>query len=859
MVDRNMVKIICIIFSMLYVGEVWADGLLFNGNDRLIEERTSYQVFADKSPRFSERMTINFKLSVLKQASFGNIFRLVDKESGTVYSLVYTRNNDTTSYVRFNIGDKENRITIVMYNSEIKKGRWFDVTLDFMLDKDSLNLSIDECHCGAGELKLSRTLQPDIYFGKHAYSIDVLGMAIKDLNVTGKDKAYYFPLNENSGDEVHDKDGDAVGKVSNPNWLINDSYFWEKRFSYHSGSVTGAVFDEKNQRLLFFNQDSLITYDVNNDQVSASVYKNKLPVPMVLGMNFYLPEEDRLYVYEVNGVKGDGAKVASLDLNAGEWRMESREELPDQRHHHSAYYDPAEQMQFIFGGFGDRKYFNEFVAYDLKSKVWSLQEFTGDRIAPRMFSGMGTKDGNELYIFGGNGNEQGEQSIGKVHYVDLYKVDLDKRHITKLWDLGQNTKLMIPARQLMFTPDTGFIYALYYPPHLPHTYLQLYRFSLSDGRYDVLADSIPMLSEAIKTNANLWFNRDTEEIYCCTLEFNDLNEDVQVSFYSLQYPAGVPVFPHAEKGRGGIGWILAGVAGGCAVLLLAALLLWRRKRSCNSAKAFPAEAKGNVDESSLPVKERENRKNALYLFGDPAMYNKDGRDITYLLSTKLRQLFCFILLNSDSEKDGVTSEEIYSAIWPDKPVQNAKNLKGVTIANLRKVLEDVEGVELVFEKGKFLIKPDERFYCDYFVFVSLVKRISTQQEAGNIDEVLMEQLLSVLSAGKFLQTLNDECFDVFKQNYEELVISFLYWKIEKDFAAHDFNKVLLICNLFSYIDPLNEVALWYELQALFKLHQINAAKRRFRIFVDDYRKIMDDEYTGSFERMIKSRTPDSAL
>lgn len=797
------------------------------------------------------------------QASFGNILRLVDKNTGSIYSLVYTRNDDTTSYVRFNSGDKENLITIVMYNSEIRKGRWFDVTLDFMPGRDSLNLSIDECCCGIGKLKLSAVLQPDIYFGKHDYSIDVLSMAVRDLNVSGVGENHHFPLNESYGEKVHNEQGKCVGEVKNPNWLINDSYFWKKRFSYHSLSAMGVTFDESGQRLLFFNRDSLITYDVNTDQVTASVYRNKLPLPMVLGMSFYDLQRKLLYVYEVNGMAAKDPKVVSLDIDKGEWKVESSEGLPSQRHHHSSYYNWDKRQQLIFGGFGDRKYFNEFAAYDVNTEKWNVLKFSGDKIFPRMFSGMGMNGEGELYILGGNGNEQGEQSIGKVHYVDLYKVDLKNRQIRKLWDLGENTKLLVPARQLMFTPDTGVVYALCYPPHLPHTFLQLYKFSLEDGTSEILADSIPMLSEAIRTNANLWFNAATKEIYCCTLEFNDLNEQVEVSFYSLQYPAGVPVFPAEGTSAPRTGRAIAWATIGGVLLLLSVTGIWlwaRWRRKSESGEAGCEDEQEPADEArSAIITGCEIKKNALYLFGELTMFDKEGRDITYLLSTKLRQLFCFVLLNSDVQKTGVTSEEIYAAIWPDKPVHNAKNLKGVTIANLRKILDELEGIDLVFEKGKFRIKPDERFYCDYFDFIALLEQATVQQGTGDINETLIARLIRVLSAGKFLKTMNDECFDLLKQNYEEQVIGLLYWKAGKDFARQDFNKVIQVCRLFFYIDPLNEVALWYELQALLKLHQTNAAKKRFRIFVSDYQKIMDEEYSCSFEHVVRNRMPEGGM
>ena len=77
-----------------------------------------------------------------------------------------------------------------------------------------------------------------------------------------------------------------------------------------------------------------------------------------------------------------------------------------------------------------------------------------------------------------------------------------------------------------------------------------------------------------------------------------------------------------------------------------------------------------------------------------------GRDITYMLSPKLRVLFLYILLNSVGKRGGLSSD-MNKIFWPDKPDSNVKNLKGVAMNHLRKILQDVDGIELVFRNGYF--------------------------------------------------------------------------------------------------------------------------------------------------------------
>jgi hypothetical protein len=72
------------------------------------------------------------------------------------------------------------------------------------------------------------------------------------------------------------------------------------------------------------------------------------------------------------------------------------------------------------------------------------------------------------------------------------------------------------------------------------------------------------------------------------------------------------------------------------------------------------------------------RKNCISLFGTFTVTDKNGRDMTYMFSPKIRYIFIYILINSIT-KDGVLSSDMNSLFWPDKPDDKIKNLKNVTM------------------------------------------------------------------------------------------------------------------------------------------------------------------------------------
>lgn len=73
-----------------------------------------------------------------------------------------------------------------------------------------------------------------------------------------------------------------------------------------------------------------------------------------------------------------------------------------------------------------------------------------------------------------------------------------------------------------------------------------------------------------------------------------------------------------------------------------------------------------------------------------------------------------------SDADGISSKQLSDLIWPDKPKDKVKNSRGVAINHLRKILKELDGIELVYEKGCFRFTLSSVFYCDYLRFMAIV-------------------------------------------------------------------------------------------------------------------------------------------
>lgn len=835
----------------------YSQGLLFQANDKEIKERTSLQIFQEgEIPCFTKNFQLSFELSIRDFDTFGYVFLLKEDQGKTKYSFTYTYLDGENSTFKFNTDGKENHYSLNLRNDALAY-QWIPVSFAFDLQQDVLTIRIGDNEKKITSLGLKDTFCPHLFFGRYDYILDMPTFAIRNLKLEGdRSHSYTFPLNENEGEEVHTSTGKVLGTVVNPVWLINGSYHWEKLFEYSFQTPSGITFEPDSQRLIIFSQDSLLTYNLLKRQPQKYSYSNKLPVKLQLATHFMNTTDGKLYVYELNNLPLGDATVAALDLNNQEWKQTGVAALPVQLHHHDGFWDETTGKYLVFGGFGNKRFNNTFLEYDIEGDRWDTLSYSGDRIIPRYFSGMVVNKNRErIYVFGGMGNESGEQSVGRNYLHDLYLLDRKQQSVRRLWQNASDHRLVV-ARDMILTPDEKYIYALCYPEYLSDTYLQLYRLTVDDGTMKALGDSIPMRSEEIMTNANLYYNSLTHEYYCTTTEFDKKGHTV-IRTYVLSAP---PVSLDEIRSYGSRSsleirwlWIMAGIG---VLLLVGGVLFVRKKRGkqrnavLESSSVLMSPPVGREPDKSVQGKEtlaKEDfesslvRPNAVYLFGPFTVIDRNGRDITHLFSSRLRQVFIYILLHSTH--NGVLSASLNEVFWPDKPDDKVKNLKGVTINQIRKNLAELDGVELVHDKGYFrLVFTD--CYCDYFRFRTLKNAEEVENELGIL-----------LMRGKFLDGMDAGMMDHFKQKVEEFLSSFLPLEIERLYQQHKYDAVIRFCNVLFRVDPVNELALAYGMHALNHTGSSQEAILQYSLFVREYRQMMNEEYSISYAELMSKNPP----
>lgn len=828
--DRLSKQIAFIIFFCLNIFYIQAQGLLFKGNEYIIDERTSYNVFKENLPTFKDSLSIKFDLSTTYKSNTGYILRLKTQIPSLIFNLSF---DSQSSYIVYKLNEegKSTLLTIKIRKEEFREGSWHSVGLKFNLLDNTISLNIDSIE-ESKTFQLPKTLQPNIFFGRSEYFIDLPTFSIRDLKIQDRSQTYSFPFKEHEGNDVHSTSGEKLGYVDNPTWLINKGYYWQHRASFQTKNTAGFNFDSIANKIYYFDKDSIRSYDVANGEIERQTYSNKPPIHLILGYNFLDAKNGNLYAYEVTPKLDKESSLARYNIKENNWAPINDYAFPKRLHHHGKFYDEINNRFIIFGGFGDMYYNNEFNCYSFDKNTWSTLKFTGDTIFPRYFLSMGyDKSKNVLYIFGGMGNESGEYNVGRKYYYDLYKVDLTAMHITKLWEIPWHKDHIVPVKSMIVLDD--HFMTLCYPEHFSNTHLKLYKFSLENGDYKILGDSIPIRSEKITTNADLFFSGEMDEIYGIVQEFEDDDIASSLNIYSLS----VPVLSYNElisankvtNDRNNLFWIIIAISTTSSVILY-----WGNKKKDKKEKDTPLHP---IYTTNL---EQHPQKNAIFLFGNFAVYDRLGKNISYMFSSRLKQAFLLILENSTNE--GITTQQLTQALWADRDDSKAKNIRGVTINELRKILEELDGISLIYENSFYRIIFDGDSFCDYNECMSFSN--------SKIEDHDISLFAHIAARGSFLQDDNDDLYDSLRTSLELHIEPFLHKLIQYNYRDKNFLKTISLCEAMLNIDSISDFAILYLIHAMEQINAASESRKRFFQFIVEYKKMIGEEYPKDYTSLL---------
>jgi len=807
-----------------------SQGLKFHGLEEMISNRTSFDVFAKSPQKFRDSLEISFQMATYPAYKFGYILRIHDKLTPShVWNLSYDARIGDSAVFRINEEGRKSIIIARIGKKDCPDYSWQEVSVKFNVIKNTVVLKIGNHAYSASCTADGNIIQPQIYFGKSEHVVDVPSFAIRKLSIGDGVKMFYFPLDESDGETVRDSNGKVRGQVSNPDWLIRESSRWNTETSIQIDSPADVFYDEGNKSVGMLTESDLKLYNLTNGTTTDKAIASACPMDILLGNNFI--RDGKVYAYELSHFKGqkNDCSIACYDLAKNEWQSIGNSMMASPQHHHGAFYNPITNEYTFFGGFGESMYNGDFFVLGKDwqwHKKWEEQR-SERRLFPRFFAAAGTDSENcYAYIFGGMGNESGEQIVGRRYFYDLHRVNLSTGKCDLLWEIVPQGENFVPARNLIVDGDC--FYVLCYPEYLTNSTMHLYKFKIADGTYEIMADGIDVVSDKIWSSSSLYLDRDLGEFIVTSLDV-DNNLKPTVSIHTLMYP---PVPEKIVTGQSDRNIFII-----CITLLAILLVVTGAAYFVFKLTSRNKETKNYVIAKHDPgtrIFRADQRANSIFLFGQFTVFDRDENDISDTFGNQQKILLCLLLKYYDT---GLSSTRMSSILWPDKEENKAKNSRGVAINSLRKSLSTLDGISIEYEEGVYRIVTKEPFYCDLLSFNS---RVKASDNNG---------ILHILCRGKFLKDIIDPAFDSFKSKIEDATSTLLSDEIAKRFKGREYRATIEIGDIIQLYDPLDEQAIHYIVHSLLAIRRRDDALVRYSAFVTEYQNTNGEPYPKRFENV----------
>jgi len=299
-----------------------------------------------------------------------------------------------------------------------------------------------------------------------------------------------------------------------------------------------------------------------------------------------------------------------------------------------------------------------------------------------------------------------------------------------------------------------------------------------------------------------------------------------------------------SKVTGGISAIIIG-----GILILTLILIKSRKKLRRSISKVQSLLSARVSHF-----EKGNFKEQILCFGQLKVENVDGVNIANKFSPMQKKLFIIIFLHSYNRGSGISTKNLSEFIWPGMDVNRAKNTRGTTIQNLRSILSECTGIDLVFKDKLWYLELNDSCYCDFLEAQTLLNLIKTNSYSVQVLERELPRLMIVLSNGRFFSNSSESWLDPFVEKYSIELIEQCFIYVDKLNLEMNHELLFAISEIVYLYDDLNEKALEIKLNVLIFQGKLSLARSVYDNFVSLYKKIYKEPYPTTFDQLLSKKT-----
>lgn len=820
-------------------------GIKFNSQNVERSQKTSLFLYENNFIELDGSFSISFDISFWDYKEFGPILRIRDVDGNEV-RVVYSPFKDRdTSLIELIESFDNKSIALKLPKRNLIRNNWFNLKLTFDKSSKKIKAYFNDSWISSIDYKSINKNYYKFAFGinerMNSNDFDVPAISIKNIVISEKNEVKHFwelnPFNENP---LIDNISNSKIIAVNPIWIYKEHQKWKKISDFQISdtfiSALGVAFDSINHHLFIDRKDDLLIYDLVSGKDSIIKYKSKSPA--YWNDLFYDDNKQLLYSY----FTGLG-KVSVYDLNKNEWIVKDGSTNTNGNYFGSAKFScPNDDDLFLLGGYGWYKAKNDLFKYDFVKKEWQEVKLKKNEMTPRAwFSfGKGFSDG-EYLIYGGFGNDSGNQELGFKSNYDMYLLNMKDSTITKLKLPEHKFNYAMLFNNAYLEKEDSLFYFLSQNEEGKGISISLNQLDLKTGKVTPVGNKFWERSAGKWMYSYLHYNKATNEF------ISVIFDSTKVELFSINYPpiseSQITYLANLNIDKNYSSMLLIAVAGFISV---AAVLIYYRKRKVKLAR--------NGEANSFTGKETETAitlsKNSIKLFGGFRIYDRDGKEISQTLSPMLKEIFLLILIRSvNNHHSGITSEELSLIIWPDASPESVKSSRGVAINKLRKILSTVDGVDLEFSDKLWLVKMNNGLCCDY---ADYLKFYSTHKNRNEIIKDSISAIMDICSGGEFLKGISYEWLDSIKFSINNEVIAFLKQYCENENTENDDETLLKLCDVILAFDSVDTDAIKVKIKTLTSQGKLHIAKSTYGLFVAEYKRLYDENYPLSFEEIIKS-------
>lgn len=289
------------------------------------------------------------------------------------------------------------------------------------------------------------------------------------------------------------------------------------------------------------------------------------------------------------------------------------------------------------------------------------------------------------------------------------------------------------------------------------------------------------------------------------------------------------------------------VAISAACILVSMLFFFLRVKWMAAAAQRQKRAKNR---SVREIGEQENR---LQLFGNFNICTKETGEISSRFSPLMRQILSFIVLKTAETKNGISTNKLTDTFWPGVEKDKAKENRGTNIKKLRKALNDVKGLKVVFEDKKWYVETEEDFFIDILVYGKIKEALTNGLYGAHVSVQELTAFLELLKHGNILQNTQAEWADHFKNKISSEVDTLLTDIYQNHQDALESDIKIRLAQTILLFDTLNEDALKILIGELVAAGKHGQAQSAYEAFAKNYQALYAEPFCVDYQEFAEAK------